>query len=248
MKTVILYLVLFVCAGGLFAQSEDAVDEFDEFDEFAEFEAELQAQVDEAQVSDPLEPLNRGIWWVNDKLYTYLLKPVATGYKKVVPDEGRQSVANAFDNIRAPERVVNNVLQRKWSAAGTELKRFACNSTVGVLGLRDPATERYEMEEYPEDFGQTLASYGVNPMMTLHLPLLGPSNLRDTIGLIPDLFMDPLYYIESLPAKISIKTEEVVNDTSLRLGLYEDLKKEHVDMYRFMQNAYEQNRLKKIEE
>jgi len=239
MKLSIFLFVLLVLFGSVLS---------DEFDGFSDFEEELQEQVDVARVPDPLEPLNRGIWWVNDKLYLYVLEPVASGYSKVIPKAGRQSIANAFDNLQAPERVVNNLLQMKFSDAGTEFKRFVCNSTVGVLGLRDPASKKHEMKPQPEDFGQTLGHYGVKPVMALHLPLLGPSNLRDTLGMIPDVFLNPVYYVESLAAKIAIKSEEVVNDTSLRLGVYEDIKKERLDVYAFLQNAYEQNRLKKIEE
>lgn len=240
--------------GGVLFQSADDFDDIDksqhadEFDVFSEFGDELEKQVEIAQVPDPLEPLNRGIWWVNDKLYLYFLEPIALGYSKVIPKGGRQSIANAFENLQAPERFVNNLLQLKFADAGTELKRFICNSTIGVLGLWDPATKKYEIPPQPEDFGQTLGHYGVKPIIALQLPLLGPSNLRDAVGKIPDIFLSPVYYIESLVLKIGIKSEEVVNNTSLRLGVYKDIKKERLDMYRFLQDAYQQNRVKKIEE
>jgi len=242
MKFRVFCLVSFLLSGCAFAQ------ESNDFDCFNEFEEELQEQVDSVEIPDPLETLNRSIWWLNDKLYFYLLKPVASGYSKVLPEVGRESIANAFENLQAPERVVNNLLQLKFSDAGTELKRFSYNSTIGILGLRDPATENYEIPTHEEDFGQTLGHYGVKPMMALQLPLFGPSNLRDTVGMIPDMFLNPVYYIESLAVKIGVKSEEVVNGTSLRLEVYEDLKNEHLDMYRFLQDAYEQNRLKKIKE
>ncbi len=237
MKRSIVFFVLFALLGSVFS---------DDFDGFLDFEEELQEQVDVAHVPDPLEPLNRGVWWFNDKLYLYVLEPVASGYSKVIPKAGRQSIANAFDNLQAPERVVNNLLQLKFADTGTELKRFVCNSTVGVLGLRDPAAKKHEPQ--PEDFGQTLGHYGVKPIMALQLPLLGPSNLRDTVGMIPDMFLNPIFYIESLAIKVGVKAEEEVNKTSFRLGVYEDIKKERLDVYAFLQNAYEQNRLKKIKE
>ncbi len=84
--------------------------------------------------------------------------------------------------------------------------------------------------------------------MALQLPLLGPSNLRDAVGMIPDMFLNPIFYIESLAIKIGVKAEEEVNKTSFRLGVYEDIKKERLDVYAFLQDAYEQNRLKKIKE
>lgn len=242
MKSKILFLVLWVFPLFLFAQVDDG------FEDLGEFEQDVQTQVSVSQVPDPLEPLNRGIFWLNDKLYFYVLKPVSTVYSKVVPEGGRKSIANAFDNLEAPGRVVNNILQMKGDDASTELKRFVYNSTVGVLGLRDPASEKLQAEEQPEDFGQTLAHYGVDPMMTIHLPLLGPSNLRDTVGLIPDMFLSPISYIESFTTRMALRAESVVNDTSLRLGLYEGLKEEHVDLYRFLQGAYEQRRAAQIEE
>ncbi len=118
MKLSIVFFVLFALLGSVFS---------DDFDGFSDFEEELQEQVDVAHVPDPLEPLNRGIWWFNDKLYLYVLEPVASGYSKVIPKAGRQSIANVFDNLQAPERVVNNLLQLKFADTGTELKRFVCN-------------------------------------------------------------------------------------------------------------------------
>jgi phospholipid-binding lipoprotein MlaA len=255
-KRALFGLVLFVLFGSVCAQDMGDMNMMEgfyvhnpsDFDAFAEFEDELQEQMDGVNVPDPLEPLNRGVWWLNDKLYVYFLEPVASGYSKVIPEGGRKSIDNAFENLQAPERFVNNLLQLKFADAGTELKRFALNSTVGVLGLYDPATEKYEIKPQKEDFGQTLGHYGVKPVVVLQLPLLGPSNLRDTVGMIPDMFLSPLYYIESMAVKIGLKSEDVVNKTSLRLGLYENLKKDRLDMYRFLQDAYQQKRLKEIEE
>ncbi len=219
-----------------------------EFDEFAEFEDEIQSQIAVTQVPDPIESVNRGFCWLNDKLYFYALKPVATGYKYVMPKPARQSVDNFFNNLGFPKRVVNNLLQLKFSGAGEETRNFVVNTTAGCLGLFNVAENYYGWEKRDEDFGQTMAHYGASQWMAVHLPALGPSNLRDSLGMIPDLFLDPVMLIDCWWGRAAITGGNYVNFTSLRIGLYEDVKRENLDVYRFLQDAYEQNRAKKIEE
>ena len=219
-----------------------------EFDEFDEFEEEMQQKVDSVNVPDPIEQVNRGIWWINDKLYFYVLKPVAVGYKSVTPQPVRESVAAFFTNLAFPKRLANNLLQLKFRGAAEEFRNFTFNSTAGCLGLFNVAEKHYGWSSRDEDFGQTLAAYGASPWMAVHLPLLGPSNLRDSIGLVPDMFLDPVMYIDSWGARMAIRSGDRVNVVSLNIGLYEGVKEEQMDVYRFLQDAYEQNRIKKIEE
>jgi phospholipid-binding lipoprotein MlaA len=220
----------------------------DEFDDFEQFENEIRQQVDAVDVADPLEQINRGIWWFNDKLYFYLLKPVAGGYKYVTPQPVRESVYNFFENLAFPKRLANNLLQLKFRGAAEELRNFTFNSTAGCLGFFNVTKNHYGWNDRNEDFGQTMASYGADPWMTVHLPLLGPSNLRDTLGKLPDMFLDPVMYIDSWGARMAIRGGERVNYTSLNIGFYEGIKEEQLDVYRFLQDAYEQNRLQKIKE
>ncbi|MFO7937172.1 MAG: VacJ family lipoprotein [Kiritimatiellia bacterium] len=224
-----------------------AQDDF-EFDEFDDFEEEIQRQVDITQVPDPVEPVNRGVFWLNDKLYFYALKPVALGFRTVTPKPVRQSIHNFFNNLGFPQRLVNNLLQLKFRGAAEELRNFTFNTTAGCLGFVNLAENNYGWEARDEDFGQTMAHYGAGPWMAVHLPLFGPSNLRDSVGLIPDLFLDPVMYVDSLGTRLAIRASDRVNYTSLHIGFYEDIKKEKLDVYRFMQDAYEQNRAEKIKE
>lgn len=228
--------------------SRSRAEEPGDFDDFADFEGEIQNRIEATKVADPLAPLNRGFFWVNDKLYFWVLKPVALGYRKIIPEKGRISVGNFFDNLEFPLRFVNNVLQLKWQGAGTELGRFGVNSTAGVLGLFDPARKWWGWRPANEDFGQTFACWGVGPGISLHLPLLGSSNLRDAIGKIPEYFVDPITYVEPWEAGFAAGNIDRVNFVSLRIGIYEDLKKDAIDPYRFFQDAYEQRRQKLVKE
>lgn len=211
----------------------------------------LEAEFAEERANPPLDPLggyNRVMTHVNDKVYFWLLKPVATGYREVVPEGGRLAVGRFFRNLLMPIHVANNLLQLKPKRAVTELARFAVNTTVGFFGITDPAASELNLQPYPEDFGQTLGHYGIGSGFHIVLPLLGPSNLRDTLGLVPDYFLDPINYIDDFETRIAVRAYSQVNQTSLHLGEYESLKKDAVDLYPFLRDAYEQRRAKLIEE
>jgi phospholipid-binding lipoprotein MlaA len=187
---------------------------------------EMMDDLDEPHVSiaDPLEPVNRLFFHINDKLYFWVLKPAAKGYSAVVPEPARRGVKNFFNNISFPVRFVNCVLQGKFEGAGYEFGRFMINSTLGVAGFMDRAAKQFEMPEYDEDLGQTLGSYGIGHGFFLNLPVLGPSSLTDAIGSVGDAFLEPMNYLD-LKTKydLSIRAFETVNKTSLRIGEYEDL-------------------------
>ena len=217
--------------------------EYDDFDLDAEFDDESAVQV-----FDPLRGYNRFMTAFNDKLYFWLLKPAAKGIAFVIPEPGRLAISRCFRNIMFPVRLVNNLLQFKIKRAGIESARFGVNTTVGVLGFGDPAKSWLDLDSYEEDFGQTLGTYGVGSGFHLVLPLLGPSNARDTVGLIPDYFLDPLNYIGNYKIKYGIKVFDKTNYTSLHIGEYESIKKDALDFYPFMRDAYEQNRKMKIQE
>ena len=212
---------------------------------------ELEAEFEEADtepVIDPLSGYNRVMTQVNDKVYFWALKPVSQGYRVVVPEGGRLAVGHFFQNLLMPVRFVNNLLQLKLKQAGTELTRFVVNSTVGVLGFGDPAGDYFGLQPYPEDFGQTLGHYGVGSGFHIVLPLLGPSNLRDTFGLIPDYYLDPLNHIDHSETALAMKAHKTVNRTSLHIGEYESLKSDAVDLYTFLRDGYEQRREQQIKE
>lgn len=211
--------------------------------------AGLDDDIATATVRDPLKPLNRGIFTVNDKLFFWVLKPVARGYDWAVPQPARQGIENVFANLGMPRRGVNCLLQGKAKGAATEVGRFVVNSTVGCLGFMDFAGPHLGWEPHNEDFGQTLGRYGVGYGIYLTLPVLGPSNPRDTVGLVADSFLDPLsYLVQFWPARIGIKLGDQVNSTSLRLGQseYEKSKGTSLDHYIFVREYYTQRRNEQI--
>ncbi len=197
-------------------------------------------------VFDPIEPFNRGMFWLNDKLYLYLFKPIARGYR-VVPEPARESVSNFFSNLGTPVRFANSLLQLKMEDAGTELGRLVINSTLGIGGLFDPAKAWFDLERKEEDFGQTLGNYGVGSGFYIVWPILGPSNTRDTVGMVGDFFLDPLHYIEMKPVeRVGLTALDKETDLSLDKDTYESIKQESLDPYLYVRNAYEQYRDGKI--
>lgn len=194
-------------------------------------------------ISDPLESWNRGVFLVNDKLYFYLIKPVARGFR-VVPRPVRTSIGNFFTNLSTPVRAVNALLQFKLKDVGTELGRFAVNTTIGWGGLFDPAGYSLKWKKKNEDFGQTLGFYGVKSGWYLVLPLFGPSSVRDGVGLGADMFLDPLRYADIKTwENYSLKALDRVNYLSLDPDSYEGIKRDALDPYLFIRAAYAQHRL-----
>ena len=246
-------------------QSETETDEDVEDEEFDDgFEDEFESA--EKEIFDPLSGYNTVMTEFNDGFYVYVLDPVARGYEWVMPDLAQSGVKNFFHNLLFPIRFVNNALQLKPINPREELFRFIINSTVGIFGLWDPAKEWFDLEAHEEDFGQTLGYYGVGGGFHIVLPFLGPSNLRDMFSLYPDMQMDPVYYVENRPYNLPKKEGEylgmsrqtvqqsnllilkTVNQESLRIGQYENLKKDAIELYPFLRDVYEQNRAKLIEE
>jgi len=203
-------------------------------------------------IADPIAPLNKAMFQVNDKLYFWALKPAAQGYSYVVPEYFRTGFSNAYDNLKAPARMVNNLLQFRFTAAGNEFVRFLVNTTVGVVGLDDIARDVLDIKKQEADFGQTLGHYGIGHGFYIVWPVLGPFSLRDTVGFAGDTLMHPLTYISGseLPfeAAVGISAHEKVNDTSFKIGDYESFKKAMVNPYTSMRDSFVQSRKKKIEE
>jgi phospholipid-binding lipoprotein MlaA len=185
----------------------------------------------------------------NDKLYFWFLKPVASGYKAVVPEPARISVKNFFSNLSFPVRFVNCLFQGKFEGAGYEVGRFLTNSTMGLAGFFDVAEKHFNMKEYDEDLGQTLGSYGLGHGFFINWPFLGPSSVRDSLGDVGDAFLEPIYYTNlETKYKVTIRAFQKTNNTSLIIGEYEDLKKAALDPYIALRDAYYQYRGAKIKE
>ncbi len=205
---------------------------------------------------DPLSGYNKIMTNINDKFYMHILFPVAKGYKKVVPKPARESVSNFFQNIFFPVRFVNNLLQFKFKNSFEELERFVINSTIGIAGLFDVAGNKMKIYAHNEDFGQTLGYYGIGGGFYIVLPILGPSNLRDTVGLVADSFIDPKIYIDNRDYNLvdddtqsfGVNSFNVINRASFDYRKYEAIKKGNVVLYPVLKDLYEKHRNKLIRE
>lgn len=204
-------------------------------------------------VKDSLPNFNRTMYNVNDKIYYYGLKPAYKGYNYIVPEKARISVRNFFTNLKMPVRFFNCLFQAKFSNAGIELSRFLINSTIGLAGFFDPAKSQFNMEMHDADFGQTLAKYKVSSGTYINWPIIGPSTVRDTVGYVGDLALNPTTWVSFFfltPIEsIGRGAYETVNDVSIDKGTtYESITVGAVDPYVALQDAYVQNRNKKIRE
>jgi phospholipid-binding lipoprotein MlaA len=226
------------------AQNTQAIPDDDELEE-ALFEDYEDAIVPEP-VADPLYYFNYAMYSFNDFLYFAAIKPIARGYRAVTPMPVRKGVNNFFHNLLFPIRFVNNILQGKILDAGTEIKVFLINSTIGILGFGQVAQNTFDLHTSNEDLGQTLGSYSIGNGFYLVLPILGPSTLRDTVGLVGDYFLTPVNYVEPWEVSTGIKAYDSINAASFRLGDYEALKAAALDPYVAIRNAYIQNRKEKI--
>jgi phospholipid-binding lipoprotein MlaA len=146
-------------------------------------------------IYDPYEKQNRQIHEFNKSIDKALVRPAALGYTSIIPDEIEDSVSNFSRNLSSPSIIVNSLLQGDLNGAGVGTFRFTMNSTIGFLGLFDPASIFFDIQEHDADFGETLYVWGVGEGAYLELPFLGPSNQRDTVGMLVDFFTNPLSYV-----------------------------------------------------
>jgi phospholipid-binding lipoprotein MlaA len=193
-------------------------------------------------VADPFEPFNRAMFSVNDRLYFWVLKPVARGYNAVLPARVRRGVGNFFYNARFPIRLVNNLFQGKFKSAALESERFFLNTFFGGLGLADLSDRHPELRVSAEDTGQTLGSYGLGNGFYIVWPVIGPSTLRDSVGRAGDYFLDPLSYLDAQEAEYGAKAGDQINSISSSLGEYESIKQAALDPYIAVRDGYIQYR------
>lgn len=202
------------------------------------------------EVNDPIESVNRGIFWFNDQLDIFVLEPVASGYDDITPNSVQDSIGNFFENLGYPKYLVSDLVQLKFGEAAQHTGRFLINSTIGVAGLFDFATD-FGLPHESEDFGIALAYHDVPPGPYLVLPVLGPSNVRDAVGKVVDYFLDPLtmfgrYSQASTNTKLAITYgARAVDAIDTRAGLLDAIKtakESSVDYYLFVQGAYYQHR------
>jgi phospholipid-binding lipoprotein MlaA len=220
----------------------------DETDLSAE-EKEMEGEEETAKIADPLEPFNRAMYHFNDKLYFWVLKPVAQGYSNVVPETGRSSVKNFFSNLGFPKRFVSCLLQADLSGAATEVGRFTVNTLWGIGGFMDPASsQELNLQRQNTDLGQTLGVYGLGQGFYIVWPGIGPSSLRDSVDIPGEYFLYPVSYINPWYEGLVVRGYQEVNDASLSIGDYEALKKAAIDPYVAIRHAYAQYRQQKVKE
>lgn len=190
---------------------------------------------------DPLEPLNRSIYKFNDVVDKAVIKPVATGYKDVIPDMVRNAVGNFFSNLDDVLVLLNDLLQFKFEQAVSDFSRLVWNTTVGIAGLFDVATPM-ELPKHNEDLGQTLGYWGIGNGPYLVLPLLGPSTLRDAVGTAVDMQYDPVVQHDPVPERNSAIALHIIDTRSRLLSAEEVLDEASLDRYVFLRDAYLQRR------
>jgi phospholipid-binding lipoprotein MlaA len=190
---------------------------------------------------DPWEPVNRKVFWFNDKLDRFLLEPVATGWDFVLPNRVQVAIGDFFNNARFPIYFVNSILQGKPDAAGANFVRFFVNTTLGFGGFLDVATNA-GIAKYEEDFGQTLGVWGMNAGPYVVLPLLGPSSVRDATGQAVDAPMRIWPYYVTLWQSLAITSAQVVNWRSMQLDAIESFKAQALDYYAMVRSGYLQHR------
>ena len=190
---------------------------------------------------DPLQPMNRKVFWFNDKLNVYVLEPITKGWNHVASKPVQRSVSNFFTNLRSPIVVVNDLLQGKVKNGASDVGRFAVNTTIGVLGFFDRATP-LGLEQHVEDFGQTLGWWGVPAGPYLVIPIIGPSNPRDGVGLFADSAASVLPWFVQWEILFGVRAAEIVNTRALLLQEIDEAKQASFDYYVFVRNAYLQRR------
>lgn len=198
------------------------------------------------QRPDPLEPFNQSMLTFNRKVDDWVLHPVAVGYADVVPEPARASVTRFFDNVGVVPRFANDLFQGQFNQAGVEAARFGINSTAGIAGFFDPADKYLGLKRQPNDFGLTLAKYGVDEGPYVVLPIFGPSTVRDAFGKLADGAMNPVNYAapsSALPYEFAARAFEAVNARSQNLATFEDVDRYSVDLYGAVQDAYLQRRV-----
>lgn len=226
-------------AGADTVSNSDAEDAFESADSFDDEFAAAEPRADSLQSRDKFEPFNRAMFSFNMKLDRWLLKPVAQGYQWLAPAPVETGVSNFFHNLLEIRNVLNDILQWKWKQAGNDTGRFLLNTTVGIAGIFDVARHAGLERAEGEDFGQTLAVWGLPQGPYLMLPFLGPYTVTSAAGFPVDWVSHPVRYVDSQTVAWSLVA---VNQIQGRAQLLESEKLATGDMYIFIRDAYLQRR------
>jgi len=203
------------------------------------------ADIQRDQINDPIEGFNRAVFAVNDALDTMILRPIAALYGFLMPNPAKPAARRFFKNMTSPVIMINDLVQLDGSDAAVTAGRFAINSTFGVLGLFDVATD-FGLQPHHADFGQSLHSYGVDSGPYIVLPLLGPSTLRDGTGQLVDYAIDPFNYILNSKLKLARTVGSTVVKREDLIFPLDELRTSSVDYYSALRSAYYQNRVREL--
>lgn len=238
LRSVVIHMSAMVLAGSILAGCA-SVPSANDPEALAEYQ----------EVNDPIEPLNRVVFEFNRGLDTMLLRPAATFYKAMIPPPIQNLVHNFLNNLKAPVILLNDLLQGETARAGDTAARFAINTTVGVLGLGDPATDM-GYARHGEDFGQTLGVWGSAEGPYLVLPILGPSNPRDVVGKVVDVLTDPIWHYAQNTDREYIPNQRFVADginfRARNMEDIDDLERTSLDYYAAVRDLYRQIRTNEI--
>ena len=234
LKIIIFFITIFFCFNSFGIESDQVSTNPDDFE----------TSILEDEIYDPFEPINRAIFSFNNAADRIVLEPVAKGYKKL-PSPVQSGVSNFLSNLRTPLVIVNQILQGQGENAIQSSGRFVINSTVGLFGLFDVA-DKIGLEEKEEDFGQTLATWGIGDGFYIVLPLFGPSNMRDTSGMILTMVTDPInaYAVTEGEAWL-VPMRTAANAVDQRSKIIDEvnaLRDNSIDYYAAVRSSYYQNR------
>ena len=194
-----------------------------------------------ADPRDPLEEYNRATYSFNQMMDRMLFTPLASGYNYVMPAPVNRGITNFFDNLGDVRSALNNLLQLKIGRAFSDVGRVAVNSTLGILGLMDVASNM-NLPRYDEDFGQTLGVWGFGSGPYVVLPFLGPSTVRDGVGIVVDFFADPIFYLDERSTRWSLWGLQLIDTRADLLNASRVIDQAALDPYSFIRDAYLQRR------
>lgn len=228
---VFLALLIFISVNSIFYTCN--ADEYDD----CEYEEEC-----ENEVWDPLEPMNQGTFRFNDFVYNKIMNPVSDAYVFITPSQIRAGISNFMRNLVAPKRFVGAAIQLKHQVAMTELGKFVINSTFGICGIFEVAKIKMEDEE---DIGQGLAYWGIPNGPYIIWPFIGPSNFRDSLGMVGEFYLYPASYAGN-SIQIATRSSDTVNEWPIIFDGYNAVTEGAMDPYTALKDAYDQYRNKKI--
>ncbi|HEX9444170.1 MAG TPA: VacJ family lipoprotein [Candidatus Binatia bacterium] len=212
-------------------------------------EAQAAPALDSEAELDPWEKFNEPMFRFNKEVDRLIVKPLATGWDRALPDSFQRGLHNAFDNLAVVRRVMNNLFQGKPERAAREVARFTINSTIGYVGFLDVAKDYFGIQQADEDFGQTLGVWGAKPGPYLVLPLVPePMTVRDGAGKVVDGFMYPPSWIWPFGVSAGLYVTDGINERSLNLDRFQRVEESVVDLYSAVRNAYLQRRAAAIRE